>query len=137
MLLLAMPAEVSYRHCVEKEDLVQLMFTTYKSDAYRQKRQQKQQQEAAAATTAARSSATAANADWQLEPFDMRRWLHMAVFLKAEAGEVTEGRSPSVVTALSTAAGLAVQNDDEVYGCLFWLECCEGNQRWREAVSVG
>lgn len=42
----------------------------------------------------------------------------MALFLKAEAGEATQGRPPAVVTAFKAAAALALENDDEVYGCL-------------------
>jgi hypothetical protein len=42
----------------------------------------------------------------------------MALFYKAEAGEASENRPPHVVAAYVTAAEIALQNDDEVWGCL-------------------
>lgn len=53
-----------------------------------------------------------------MPPFDMRRWLHMALFYKAESGEASEGRPPFVVATFKAAAAMALQHDDEVWGCL-------------------
>lgn len=53
-----------------------------------------------------------------VSPLDICCLMHMAMFLKAEAGEVAEGRSPAVVAAYKAAATLSLQHDDELYGCL-------------------
>lgn len=114
-------AGVSCRHCVEKEEVVQLVFTTYKSDAYRNK----QLASTAAGSRSSSGAAGAASSSQETEPlagerpspYDMTPWLHMPVFFKAEAGEVTDGRPPAVVSTYTTAA---LQRGDEMYGCL----CC-------------
>jgi hypothetical protein len=93
--------------CVEKEDLVQLVFKAYKSGATN--------------NLLTPQPAAAAHHDPSLQrvaPYDMTRWRHMALFYKAEAGEASENRPPHVVAAYIAAAEIALQNDDEVWGCL-------------------
>jgi hypothetical protein len=97
---------VSTRQCVEKEDIVQLTFTAYKSGASTTTPQPTQQQ-----------GGDPLDSD-RVAPYDMTRWRHMALFYKAEAGEAAEGRPPHVVAAHKAAAEIAIQNDDEVWGCL-------------------
>lgn len=101
--VLLVPSEgVPHRHCLEKDDMVQMILQTHKSGAVAR---------AAAAPKAAKIPD-------RPPPCDLSRWRHMALFLKAEAGEAAEGRSPAVTAAFKAAVEAARENDDELYGCL-------------------
>lgn len=105
--LLFMP-DVSTRNCVEKEDMVQLMFKAYKAGAGA----------GAPANTPQQTQQNGPLDSDRVPPYDMTRWRHMALFYKAEAGEASEDRPPHVISAYKAAAQIALQNDDEVWGCL-------------------
>lgn len=109
-------AGVSYQHCTEREELVQLVVS-------------KKQADIAKAASAAPSAPTTP-AGWNLvtaadigieerpDPFDMCQWRHMALFYKAEADEMADGRTPEVIATYKAAVAAAKENDDELYGCL-------------------
>lgn len=92
---------MAHRHCVEKSDIVQLVLETYK-----------------AGNTTGRAAPAAAATLERSEPFDLSRWRHMALFIKAEADEAAYGRTPAVVAAYKASVEACRANDDELYGCL-------------------
>lgn len=94
----------TFQHC-----RFTLLTLAHRSDAYKARRQRR---------------ATVAIED-RPPPYDMARWLHMALFLKAEAGEARMGRPVQVVSTYTAAAELALQHDDEMYGCLCCWNACK------------
>lgn len=117
----ACTSAVGHRHCVEKEDIVQLVIKTYKSGA--------------TSKFTASSRAAAATKGDRPPPCDLSRWRHMALFFTAEAGEAAEGRTAAVTSTYKAAVGAAQHNDDELYGCLCaWnavKAIVDGGSSWR------